>query len=114
MHTVILELLGLGLQVALVLGGLADPGEADGEGKAVDHGRGSVRKVCAQMVEAGKDFVKGFRRAVVYLAEGCFPGNGGGCGKRPLSAGRRMSRRWMISLIWRIVPNHRQRFGVPR
>ena len=35
---VLLELLGLGVQVALVLGGLADPGEADDEGKAVDDG----------------------------------------------------------------------------
>ena len=38
-HAVVLELLGLRLQVALVLGGLADPCEADGEGKAVDHRR---------------------------------------------------------------------------
>ena len=36
-HAVVLELLGLRPQVALVLGGLADPGEADGEGKAVGH-----------------------------------------------------------------------------
>ena len=39
MHAVVLELLSLRLQVALVLGGLADPCEADGEGKAVDHRR---------------------------------------------------------------------------
>ena len=38
-HAVVLELLGLGLQVALVLGGLADPGEADDEGKAGGHRR---------------------------------------------------------------------------
>ena len=38
-HAVVLELPGLRLQVALVLGGLADPCEADGEGRAVDHRR---------------------------------------------------------------------------
>ena len=47
---VVLELLGLGLQVALVLGGLADPGEADDEGKAVDGG--PLRLVFGKLGEA--------------------------------------------------------------
>ena len=38
-HAVVLELPSLRLQIALVLGGLANPGEADSEGKAVDHRR---------------------------------------------------------------------------
>ena len=58
---VLLELLGLGLQVALVLGGLADPGEADGEGKAVDDG--PPRLVCSEswgQLMARKPFCQGF------------------------------------------------------
>ena len=58
---VVLELAGLGVQVALVLGGLADPGEADDEGKAVDDGL--LRLGCSESLGPQNPSVKGFRRA---------------------------------------------------
>ena len=89
---VVLELLGLGLQVALVLGGLADPGEADDEGKAVDGG--PLRLLYSESwgkLMSRKPFCQGFPQgggvAAVGPGEGRSVGDGEGSGKRPFSAG---------------------------
>ena len=88
---VVLELAGLGLQVALALGGLADPGEADGEGKAVDDGplRLLYSESCLQLM-ARKPFCQGFPQGVgvaeVGPGEGWSVGERQGCGKCPFSA----------------------------
>ena len=66
---VLLELAGLGLQVALVLGGLADPGEADGRREGMNHRRSSSpRLVCPETLGPGNPSVKGFRRVLRAIA----------------------------------------------
>ena len=92
---VVLELAGLGVQVALVLGGLADPGEADDEGKAVDDG--PLRLLCTVswgQLMSRKPFRQGFPQgggvAEVGPGEVWLSRVGEPCGKRPFSAGRRL------------------------
>ena len=66
---VLLELAGLGLQVALVLGGLADPGEADGREEAMNHRRSSSpRLVCPERLWPGNPSVKGCSRVLRAIA----------------------------------------------
>ena len=66
---VLLELAGLGFQVSLVLGGLTDPGEADGREEAMNHRRSSSpRLVCPERLGPGNSSVKGCSRVLRAIA----------------------------------------------